>query len=81
MPCFCVSIILRCGIQSGSNLVDFGPAVFDAGDIIKGRTVFPEWTFLDIKNKGYGGEVHISVSVHLGRFAFGRPAGRWRASE
>ena len=63
MPYSCVSMVLGFGVQSASNLVDLGPAIFDAGDVIESRTVFPKRTAFDIKDERYGGKVHVSVFV------------------
>lgn len=54
-------------MRTAPDLVDLGPTVLDAGDVIQRRAVLPEGTLLDIKDEGDCRKVHVRVSVHFDR--------------
>jgi hypothetical protein len=49
-----------CIVHLQHTLVDLAPSVFDARDIEQYGRVFPERTFLDIKDELNGTEIHIA---------------------
>lgn len=53
-----------------SDLVDFGPASRDTGDIIQHLAVFPKWSFLHIVYKANGGEIHVNFPLFLYNIRF-----------
>jgi hypothetical protein len=77
-PCRGIStFVIYMGICSPSHLVDLGPTVFDARNVVQRRAVLPEWTLLDIEDECDGGEIHVCIFVQVGRFGFCRATWWW----
>lgn len=52
-----------CVVHLQHALVDFSPAIFDAGDVEQNGGVFPEGSLLDVEDELNGAEVHVAGPV------------------